>query len=218
MNPPAPVVKSTTVATSKGSIQSITVTFTEAMTTSSADNRKDYALVDAGSSHIFGGKGNTGVTIKSVTYSSANDSVKLTLAKPVRTSDSLRLTINAQPPSGLQGANGQFLNEACQRQAGRELRHVPRRSAEDHAAQGPHEDGHEGRDEPRRTRGSNGGRSRRPLPTGTLGEHGRRAAGNGGDRCPSGANRRDRVKHAGCDDGSFRTQSFRTRTRDGNDA
>jgi len=38
--------------------------------------------------------------------------VKITLAQPVRTSDSLRLTLNAQPPNGLQGANGQFLNEA----------------------------------------------------------------------------------------------------------
>ena len=113
MNLPAPVVKSTTVATSKGSIQSIAVTFTEPMTTSSADNRNNYALEDAGSTHIFGGEGNTAVKIKGVTYNSANDSVKLTLAKPVRASDSLRLTLNAQPPNGLRGANGQFLNEAA---------------------------------------------------------------------------------------------------------
>ena len=113
VNPPAPVVKSTTVATSKGDIQSVTVTFTAPMTTSSAGNGNNYALEDAGSSHIFGGKGNAAVTIKSVTYSSASDSVKITLAKPVSTSDSLRLTINAQPPSGLQGTDGQFLNEAA---------------------------------------------------------------------------------------------------------
>jgi hypothetical protein len=83
------------------------------MTTSSAENRNNYALEDAGSTHIFGGKGNTGVTITSVRYGAATDSAKLTLAKPVPTSDSLRLTINAQPPKGLQGANGQFLNEAA---------------------------------------------------------------------------------------------------------
>jgi hypothetical protein len=51
--------------------------------------------------------------ITGVTYGSANGSVKITLAMPVRTSDSLRLTINAQPPSGLLGTNGQFLNEAA---------------------------------------------------------------------------------------------------------
>ena len=113
VNPPAPVVKSTTVATSKGDIQSITVTFTEPMTTSSAGNDNNYALEDAGSSHIFGGTGNTAIPIKNVTYSSASDSVKITLVNPVSASDSLRLTINAQPPSGLQGTNGQFLNEAA---------------------------------------------------------------------------------------------------------
>jgi RHS repeat-associated protein len=110
VNPPAPTVQKTTVTIKRGSIQSITVYFTEPMT-KSASNAKNYTLVDAGSSHIFGGKGNTNVTMKSVTYSSIGDSVQIKLAKPVRTSDSLRLTIKAQPPTGLRGTNGQFLNE-----------------------------------------------------------------------------------------------------------
>jgi hypothetical protein len=117
VNPPAPTVQKTTVTIKRGSIQSITVYFTEPMT-NSAGNAKNYALVDAGSSHIFGGKGNTNVTLKSVTYSSTGDSVQIKLAKPVRTSDSLRLTIRAQPPSGLRGTNGQFLNETPSGQPG----------------------------------------------------------------------------------------------------
>jgi hypothetical protein len=111
--PPAPAVKKTTVTRSKGSIDAITVYFSEAITTASADNRKDYTLVDAGSSHFFGGKGNSKVTIRSMSYNASSHSVKLTLARPVSTGDSLRLTINAQPPSGIKGTNGQYLNETA---------------------------------------------------------------------------------------------------------
>ena len=118
VNQPAPVVKNTTVATSKGSVESVTVTFTEAMTKASANNIKDYALVDAGSSHIFGGSGISAVTITSATYSSGSELVRFTLARPVSTSDSLPLTINAQPSNGLQGTNGQFLNETTSGKAG----------------------------------------------------------------------------------------------------
>jgi hypothetical protein len=82
----------------------------EAVALPSARNRNNETSLDAGPSHVFGGKGNAGVTVKSASYSTANDSVKITLAKPVHTSDSLRLTINARPRKGLQGANGQFLN------------------------------------------------------------------------------------------------------------
>ena len=71
------------------------------MTKTSADNSKNYALVDIGPSRVFGGKGNATVTVKSATYSAATDSAQINLAKPVRTSDTLRLTSNAQPPSGL---------------------------------------------------------------------------------------------------------------------
>jgi RHS repeat-associated protein len=110
---PAPAVKKTTVTRSKGSINAITVNFSEAITTASADNRKDYTLVDAGSSHIFGGKGNSKVTIRTLSYNASSHSVKLTLARPVSTGDSLRLTINAQPPSGIKGTNGQYLNETA---------------------------------------------------------------------------------------------------------
>jgi len=113
VNPPAPVVKRAIVTTKKASIQSIIVTYSEPMTVSSVDNLKSYTLLDAGSSHIFGAKGNAGITIKTVIYSPATRSATLTLAKSVPTSDSLRLTINAQPPRGLQATNGQFLNEAA---------------------------------------------------------------------------------------------------------
>jgi hypothetical protein len=118
VNPPAPAVKKTSLTTSKGSIDAITVYFSEAITTASADNRKSYTLVDAGSSHVFGGKGNTKVTIKTASYNGSSHSVKLTLAKPVSTGDSLRLTINAQPPSGIKGTNGQYLNETAIGKAG----------------------------------------------------------------------------------------------------
>jgi hypothetical protein len=86
--------------------------------TAPADNRKDFTLVDAGSSHVFGGKGNANVTIKSVSFNASSHLVKLTLAKPVSTGDSLRLTINAQPPSGIKGTNGQYLNESASGKAG----------------------------------------------------------------------------------------------------
>jgi RHS repeat-associated protein len=115
---PPPAVKKTSLTTSKGSIDAITVYFSEAITTASADNRKNFTLVDAGSSHIFGGKGNTSVTIKSASFNASSHSVKLTLAKPVSTGDSLRLTINAQPPSGIKGTNGQYLNETASGKAG----------------------------------------------------------------------------------------------------
>jgi len=111
VNPPAPVVEKTTTTTSKNSIEAITVYFSEPMIASSAGNAKNYTLVDAGSTHIFGGNGNSSIQVKSVSYSSSNDSVKITLAKAVGTKDSLRLTINAQPPNGLRGVDGQFLHE-----------------------------------------------------------------------------------------------------------
>jgi hypothetical protein len=110
--PPAPIVEGTALTTKKGSIQSITVYFSEAMAASSADNSQNYSVVDAGKTHVFGGKGNTNVVVKTAIYSPSNDSVAITLAKRVRTRDSIRLTINAQPPTGLEAANGQFLNEA----------------------------------------------------------------------------------------------------------
>jgi hypothetical protein len=113
VNPLAPLVDKTTLTTKKGSIQSITVSFSEPMTTSSADSSVNFTLVDAGRTHIFGARGNTGVSVKNIIYNSANDSATITLAKSVRTRDSLRLTINAQPPSGLQGTNGQFLNASA---------------------------------------------------------------------------------------------------------
>jgi hypothetical protein len=94
------------------------VHFTGATTKASAGNSKNYALVDAGSPHIFGGKGNTAVTVKGVTYSPATELAQIKLAKPVSTKDSLRLTINTQPPSGLQGTNGQLVNESSSGKAG----------------------------------------------------------------------------------------------------
>jgi len=113
VNPPAPVVDRTILGTKRGSIQSIAVYFSEAMTLASAGASNDYTLLDAGSSRVCSGERNAGITLKSVTYSSADNEATLTLAEAVRRRDSLRLTLNAQPPSGLQGANGQFLNGAA---------------------------------------------------------------------------------------------------------
>jgi hypothetical protein len=58
-NPAGSVVKSATVATSKGSVQSITVTFTGPMTTSSAGDGNNYALVQA-EVNVRGGGGPRG--------------------------------------------------------------------------------------------------------------------------------------------------------------
>jgi hypothetical protein len=80
------------------------------MNLSSLANISNYTLLDAGSSHIFGGKGNHLITIASATYTSADDSVTLVLKKPDSLKDSIRLTVSAQPPSGLESAGGAFLN------------------------------------------------------------------------------------------------------------
>jgi hypothetical protein len=110
VNPPAPALLQTIPARKKGSIPSITMYFSQALTLSSVENSGNFIVVDAGKTHIFGGRGNSMVKVKSVAYDSAANSVMLTFVKTVRRTDSLRLTINAQPQSGLRGADGQFLN------------------------------------------------------------------------------------------------------------
>ena len=108
---PGPTVVGTPQITKhKGDLTKITLTFSESMNLSSLANISNYTLLDAGSSHIFGGKGNHLITIASATYTSADDSVTLVLKKPDSLKDSIRLTVSAQPPSGLESAGGAFLN------------------------------------------------------------------------------------------------------------
>jgi hypothetical protein len=111
---PGPTILGTPQITrKKGALSKITLTFNESMNVSSASTINDYTLLDAGSTHIFGGKGNHLVKIASAIYSSAADSVTLVLKKPVSLQDSIRLTVNAQPPSGLKSAGGEFLNASA---------------------------------------------------------------------------------------------------------
>ena len=108
---PGPTVVGTPQITKhKGDLTKITLTFSESMNLSSLANISNYTLLDAGSSHIFGGKGNHLIKIASATYTSADDSVTLVLKKPDSLKDSIRLTVSAQPPSGLESAGGAFLN------------------------------------------------------------------------------------------------------------
>jgi len=88
------------------------------MDASSVTALGDYTLIDAGPDHIFGNKNDKTIRIATATYDPAKDSVTLTLKKPDSLKDSLRLTLNAQPPSGLQDAGGRFLNESASRATG----------------------------------------------------------------------------------------------------
>ena len=97
----------------KGALSKITLRFSESMNLSSAKNVINYTLLDAGASHIFGSKGNHLVKIASATYTSADNSVTLVLKKPDSLKDSIRLTVSAQPPSGLESAGGKLLNASA---------------------------------------------------------------------------------------------------------
>jgi hypothetical protein len=113
VNPPAPVVTKTTVAMSNGSIQSITVYFSAALTTASADNTQNYKLVGAGTSPVSNGKGKVGVSIRRVVYNALNHSVRIILFRPVNATKSLWLTINALAPGGLRGLDGRYLDASA---------------------------------------------------------------------------------------------------------
>ena len=111
---PGPTVSGTPQITKKkGALSKITLTFSESMNPSSVTNISNYIFLDAGSTHIFGGKGNHLVKIASATYSSSHDSVTLVLKKPDSLKDSIRLTVSAQPPSGLKSAGGELLNASA---------------------------------------------------------------------------------------------------------
>jgi hypothetical protein len=97
----------------KGALSEIILTFSEPMNLSSVTNISNYTLLDAGTSHIFGSKGNHLIKIARATYTSADDSVTLVLKKPDTLKDSIRLTVSAQPPSGLESAGGTLLNASA---------------------------------------------------------------------------------------------------------
>ncbi len=107
------VVGAPQITKKKGALSKITLAFNEPMSLSSVTNISNYTLLDAGSSHIFGGKGNQGVKIASATYASATDAVTLVLKKPDSLKDSIRLTVSAQSPSGLESAGGKLLNASA---------------------------------------------------------------------------------------------------------
>jgi hypothetical protein len=107
------VVGSPQITKKKGALSKITLTFSESMNLSSVTNISNYTLLDAGPSHIFGGKGNHGVKIASATYASATDAVTLVLKRPDTLKDSIRLTVSAQPPSAPESAGGKLLNASA---------------------------------------------------------------------------------------------------------
>jgi hypothetical protein len=110
--PTPPSVLSTQAIKKKGALREIVVHYSTAMDTASTLNMKNYVLVDAGRDHIFSTRGNRVVAWKSASYDPADDSVTLILKKPDTLKDSLRLTINAQPPAGVHSAVGEFLNSS----------------------------------------------------------------------------------------------------------
>ena len=59
------VVGSPQITKKKGALSTITLTFNESMNVSSVMNISNYTLLDAGTTHIFGGKGNHLVKIAS---------------------------------------------------------------------------------------------------------------------------------------------------------
>jgi hypothetical protein len=101
----------------KGALTEITLTFSEQMNIRSLTDINNYTLIDAGPDHIFGNKNDRGVKIRSAT-AMGSDAVTLVLKKPDKLKDSIRLTINAQPSSGLESSGGKFLNSTASGAAG----------------------------------------------------------------------------------------------------
>ena len=108
--PTPPQVLSIQILKAKGALRQIVVHYNVPMNQASAVNRNNYSLVDAGADHIFGNRNDRSVALKALSFSSAQDTVTLTLKKPDSLKHSLRLTINAQPPAGVQSEAGTFLN------------------------------------------------------------------------------------------------------------
>ncbi len=107
-----PVVLSTQAIKKNGALREIIVTYSSSMNTASTLDLNDYVLENAGPNHIFGGRSVRVMRWKTVSYDPSHDSVTLVLKKPDSLKNSLRLTINAQPPSGVQATSGEFLNES----------------------------------------------------------------------------------------------------------
>jgi hypothetical protein len=96
-----------------GKLTAIILRFSEPMNAGSVENKNNIILMDAGIDHIFANKNDRKIAIKSAAYRSSDNSVTLVLKRPDSLKNSIRLTVNAQPPSGVAAADGQFLNSSA---------------------------------------------------------------------------------------------------------
>ena len=108
--PTPPVVITARMQKINGEVRKIVVYYNIPLNLASAVSRSNYSLVDSGRDKIFGNRNDRSIRLKSLSYSAAKESVTLTLKKPESLKRLLRLTINAQPPAGVQSDAGGFLN------------------------------------------------------------------------------------------------------------
>ena len=116
VNPPAPPLVTMTNAfdktNKKHQVTEVIVTFSGPLHSSEADSLPTYRLATPGKNGSYTA-GNAGIIkLKKAVYTASNNAVALTPRKPFKLSKPVQVRIDGTPPSGLQDANGKYIDGA----------------------------------------------------------------------------------------------------------
>jgi hypothetical protein len=90
-------------------VTQILVAFSGPVDATAAQNPGIYRLATAGKKGSFTAKNAKAIPLKSAVYSTASDSVTLTLKKPFKLSKTIQLQVNGLSPSGLTDRHGRLM-------------------------------------------------------------------------------------------------------------
>ncbi|MFO0957424.1 MAG: PKD domain-containing protein [Isosphaeraceae bacterium] len=93
--PAATVVEQLRTTTSRGSVTSIALTFSDALDPARAQDLKNYALINAGKDRKLGTKDDVKVAIKKATYNATTHTVTLTPSSPAASNVAYQLMVQA---------------------------------------------------------------------------------------------------------------------------
>jgi subtilisin-like proprotein convertase family protein len=106
------------VKNKKHQITGVLLGFSEPLNATEAASLSEYGLVVAGKHGSFTGKGTKVLKLRSAVYNPANDTVALTLKKPFVLKKPVQLTVNGEPPAGLEDSSGRLIDGNHDGQAG----------------------------------------------------------------------------------------------------
>ncbi len=98
------------VKAGKKAVTQLVVDLGGAVAAAQADNIANYRLTAANGKGSFTARNSPVLKVRSAVFNSANDTVTLTLRKPLSVAKTVELTINGTSPSGLQDSSGQLID------------------------------------------------------------------------------------------------------------